>query len=116
MSCNVGHLGVGLKGRAMSLHVGQLVVCVNDAFSPCEYWRQAVQSLPKLHGIYTIRHTREAHGLIGLCFHEIRSPHAHFSEGYVEPAFNSKNFRPVKRTSIEIFEKLLAPVDLVEVV
>src|SRR5712672_4450910 len=80
MSCNVGHLGVGLKGRAMSLHVGQLVVCVNDAFSPCEYWRQAVQSLPKLHGVYTIRHTREAHGLIGLCFHEIRSPHAHFSE------------------------------------
>jgi len=34
--------------------------------------------------------------------------HAHFLEGFVEAAFNSQNFRPVKRTSIEIFERLLA--------
>jgi hypothetical protein len=107
------HVG-GQRGRTMSLHVGQQVVCINDTFSPCEYWRAAVQSLPVLHGIYTIRHMREAHGLLGLCFYEIRSPHAHFSEGYVEPAFNSQKFRPVKRTSIEIFEKLLAPVDQFE--
>src|SRR3981081_3882846 len=98
----------------MSFQAGQLVVCVNDTFSPCEYWRQAGQSPAKLQVIYTIRPMREAGGLIGLCFYEIRSPHAHFSEGYVEPAFNSKNFRPVKRTSIEIFEKLLAPVDQFE--
>jgi hypothetical protein len=44
-----------------------------------------------------------------LCFYEIVSPRAQFSEGYVEPAFNSKNFWPVKRTSIEFFEKFLAP-------
>ena len=98
----------------MSLYVGQQVVCVNDVFSPCPVWRAAVTSLPVLHGIYTIRHIREAHGLIGLCFHEIISPPRDFSEGYVEPAFNSKNFRPVKRTSIEVFQTLLVPTKLLE--
>ena len=98
----------------MSFHVGQQVVCINDVFSPCEYWRAAVSAFPKLHGIYTIRHMREAHGLLGLCFYEIVSAPADFSEGFVEPAFNSKNFRPVKPTSITVFERLLAPVDLVE--
>jgi len=99
----------------MSLDVGQQVVCVNDVFSACPYWRAAVTAFPVLHGIYTIRHIREAHGLIGLCFHEIVSPHRDFAEGYVEPAFNSRNFRPVKRTDIEIFKKLLVPADLLEV-
>jgi hypothetical protein len=93
----------------MSFHIGQQVVCINDVFSSCPYWRSAVSAFPKLHMIYTIRHMREAHGLLGLCFYEIVSPRAQFSEGYVEPAFNSKNFRPVKRTSIAVFEKLLAP-------
>ena len=98
----------------MSLHVGQQVVCINDVFAPCPYWRAAVSAFPKLNGIYTIRHMREAHGLIGLCFYEIVSPLAEFSEGFVEPAFNSRNFRPVKPTSIAVFKKLLAPTDLVE--
>jgi hypothetical protein len=91
----------------MNFDVGQQVVCVNDAFSPCPYWRRAVSALPKLGMVYTIRSIREAHGLIGLCFFEIVSPHAHFSEGYVEPAFNSKNFRPVRHTSIAVFEEIL---------
>jgi hypothetical protein len=98
----------------MSLHVGQQVVCINDAFSPCEYWRAALSAFPRLHGIYTIRHMREARGLLGLCFDEIVSPPQDFSEGFVEPAFNSKNSRPVKPTSIVAFERLLAPADLVE--
>jgi hypothetical protein len=98
----------------MSLHVGQQVVCINDAFSPCEYWRAALSAFPRLHGIYTIRHMREAHGLLGLCFHEIVSPPAEFSEGFVEPAFNSKNFRPAKPTRIAVFARLLVPADLVD--
>jgi hypothetical protein len=104
----------------MSFDVGQQVVCVNDAFSPCPYWRRAVSALPKLGMVYTIRSIREAHGLIGLCFFEIVSPHAHFSEGYVEPAFNSKNFRPVRPTSIAVFEEILqdapAPAGATELV
>ncbi len=95
----------------MSFAVGQQVVCVNDVFSSCAYWRAALTAFPRLNGIYTIRHMREAHGLLGLCFYEIVSPPAQFSEGFVEPAFNSKNFRPVRATSIEVFRKLLAPVD-----
>lgn len=98
----------------MSFHIGQQVVCISDVFSPCPYWRAAVRAFPRRHGIYTIRHMREAHGLLGLCFHEIMSPPADFAEGFVEPAFNSKNFRPVKPTSIAIFDKLLAGADLVE--
>src|SRR4051794_16086747 len=89
----------------MTLFVGQQVVCINGVFSACPYWREAVTAFPALHGIYTIRDMRAVHGLIGLCFYEIVSPKRHFSEGFVEPAFNSRNFRPVKRTSIEIFEK-----------
>ena len=99
----------------MSFHIGQQVVCINDVFSPCEYWRAAVSAFPKLHGIYTIRHMREAHGLLGLCFYEIVSPPAHFSEGFVEPAFNSKNFRPVTRTSIEDLKRLLVPARRLEI-
>jgi hypothetical protein len=95
----------------MSLHVGQLVICINDVFSPCPYWRSSVSAFPRLKGIYTIRSIREAHGLVGLCFYEIVSPPRQFAEGFVEPAFNSKNFRPAKKTSIEVFEKLLRPAD-----
>jgi hypothetical protein len=95
----------------MSFDVGQLVVCINDVFSPCQYWRSSVTAFPKLNGIYTIRSVREAQDLIGLCFHEIVSPPRQFAEGFVEPAFNSKNFRPVKKTSIEVFERLLRPAD-----
>jgi hypothetical protein len=98
----------------MGWHVGQRVVCINDVFSPCAYWRRAVSAFPRLRAIYTIRNIREAHGLIGLCFYEIVSPPAQFSEGFVEPAFNSKNFRPVRRTNIDAFTKLLAPTDLVD--
>jgi hypothetical protein len=104
----------------MSFDFGQQVVCVSEAFSPCPYWRRAVSALPKRGMVYTIRSIREAHGLIGLTFFEIVSPHAHFSEGYVEPAFNSKNFRPVRRTSIAVFEEILqdapAPADATELV
>jgi hypothetical protein len=95
---------------AMSFHIGQQVVCISDRFSPEPRWRQAVRALPKLHMIYTIRDMREVHSLLGLCFFEIVNRRARFAEGYVEAAFNSKKFRPVKRTSIEVFEKLLAPV------
>jgi hypothetical protein len=52
---------------------------------------------------------REVGDLLGLMFYEMQSPRAQFAEGFVEPAFNSRNFRPAKRTSIEAFTKLLVP-------
>jgi hypothetical protein len=100
----------------MSFQVGQQVVCVNEKFSDDKYWRQTVREFPKLRSVYTIREIRDGGNLVGFCFYEIKNPIALFAAGYLEPAFNVKNFRPVKKTSIEIFEKLLAPADLLETV
>ena len=93
----------------MGFQIGRQVVCVSDRFSPEPHWRRAVRAFPKPHMIYTIRDMREVDDLLGLCFFEIVNRHGRFAEGYVEAAFNSRNFRPVKPTSIEVFEKLLAP-------
>jgi hypothetical protein len=57
-----------IEDTAMSLHVGQQVVCINDVFSPCPYWRRAVRAWPKLGVVYTIRNMREVQELVGLCF------------------------------------------------
>ena len=93
----------------MSYHVGQQVVCVNDRFSPNPGWRQTVRAFPVRNGVYTIREIHCEPPLVGFCFYEIVNPRTWFAIGYGEPAFNCKNFRPVKPTSIEVFEKLLAP-------
>jgi hypothetical protein len=99
----------------MSFHVGQQVVCVDERFSDHEGWRRAVRSFPKLHGIYTIREIIEDDSLFAFCFFEIPNPPAPFVNGFLEPAFNSSNFRPVKKTNIEILERLLVPAGRVEV-
>jgi hypothetical protein len=103
------------RSTAMSFHVGQQVVCVSERFSDEEHWRASVRTFPKLHAVYTIREIIVGDVLVGFCFHEFSNPRAHFRNGFHEPAFNSRNFRPVRKTSIEIFEKLLAPRDLVGV-
>jgi hypothetical protein len=64
---------------------------------------------PIRYAIYTIREIHVEGPLTGFCFHEIVNPCTLFAAGYGEPAFNSRNFRPVKPTSIEVFERLLAP-------
>ncbi len=95
----------------MSFHIGQQVVCINDEFSPDPHWRRTVRTFPFLHGIYTIREIHVEPPLVGFCFYEFGNPRSWFGIGYAEPAFNCRNFRPVKKTNIEAFEKLLAPVD-----
>jgi hypothetical protein len=97
----------------MTFHVGQQVVCVNDNFSPRVAWRRTVRTFPRLHAVYTIRGICHSGGLVGLYFCEIENPPALFGDGLAEAAFNSRNFRPVRKTSIDIFEKLLAPLDSV---
>ena len=94
----------------MSFDIGQQVVCVDVDFSREPTWRSAVRKFPKLKSVYTIRDMRVEGDLIGLCFHEIINARANFASGYVEAAFDSRKFRPLQRTSIEVFEKLLAPV------
>ena len=101
----------------MSFQIGQQVVCVSDRFSTDAFWRQSVKTLPRLGSIYTIREICEGSGLqqgiIGFCLYEIVNPRAYFPRNgelvLLEPAFDSKHFRPVKRTSIDVFERLLAP-------
>ena len=97
-------------GAYVSFSIGQQVVCVDVNFSREPTWRSAVRNFPKLSGVYTIRDMRVEGELIGLCFLEIINARASFSSGYVEAAFDSRKFRPLRRTSIEVFEKLLAPV------
>ncbi len=101
----------------MSFHIGQQVVCVSSRFSSHPYWRSTVRAFPALGGIYTIREIvqgrGEQQGVIGFHLYEITNPLAHF-DGYAEkeePAFDSRHFRPMRPTSIEVFEKLLAPVE-----
>jgi hypothetical protein len=93
----------------MSFHIGQRVVCVSTNFSREPYWRRTVRMFPQLNGIYTIRSMRTVDDLVGLCFEEMINPCANFKEGYVEAAFDSRRFRPVRTTNIDVFKALLVP-------
>ena len=94
----------------MSFYIGQQVVCVDVNFSREPTWRGAIRKFPKLKNVYTIRDMRAEGELVGLCFEEIINARANFSSGRVEAAFDSRKFRPLRRTSIEVFERLLVPV------
>ncbi len=100
----------------MDFHIRQHVICICDRWSYEPTWRAAVHTFPKLGGIYTIRDICDRLGTIGLMFEEIRHEPAWFCVGLVEPAFNAKRFRPVKKSNIGIFKKMLAPApkDLVD--
>jgi hypothetical protein len=93
----------------MDFYVGQRVVCVCVNFSKEPVWRSVVRVFPELGSVYTIRSICAAGDLIGFCFEEFCNPPGHFSRGFVEPAFDSRRFRPVRTTSIEVFRKLLVP-------
>jgi len=105
---------------AMSFQIGQQVICISNRFSANPYWRRAVCTFPQLNSIYSIREIHEGWGsqigLIGFCFDGIINPTAYFSRGQeevlLEPAFNSKHFRPVKPTNIDVFKSLLIPREL----
>jgi hypothetical protein len=100
-----------LEGAAMSFQVGQQVICISDDWLPNELWRRTVRTFPQVNSIYTIREIHYGSKLFGFCFYEFVNPRAHFKNGYHEPAFKSQNFRPVRKTSIDLFEKLLVPAD-----
>ena len=91
----------------MHFDIGQRVVCVDVNFSHEPLWRSCVSAFPRLNSIYLIRDIRTAHELVGLCFDEIMNASADFAEGYVEAAFDSRRFRPVRSTNVEIFKALL---------
>jgi hypothetical protein len=93
----------------MHFSIGQHVVCVDTNFSHEPVWRRCVRAFPRLNSIYLIRDIRKVHELVGLCFQEIENASAEFAEGYVEAAFDSRRFRPVRTTNVEMFKALLTP-------
>jgi hypothetical protein len=100
----------------MDFYIGQRVVCISDRFSDEPSWRAAVCTFPKLGSVYTIRDICHRVDLVGLLLEEIWHEPAWFCVGFVEPAFNIKHFRPLRKTNVDIFKKMLepAPNDLVE--
>jgi hypothetical protein len=95
--------------NAMDFQIGQHVICICDQWSHEPTWRPAVHTFPKLRGIYTIRDICDREGVIRLMFEEIWHKPAMFCVGPAEPAFNAKRFRPLKKSNIEIFKKMLEP-------
>jgi hypothetical protein len=92
----------------MTFQIGQQVVCVEVDFWRNPAWRRKVHLVPQRHMVYTIRDICEENGLIGLYLDEIINPLASFSNGMDEPAFLSTRFRPAIKTSLAVFEKMLA--------
>jgi hypothetical protein len=93
----------------MDFHIGQHVICICDRWSNEPTWRAAVHTFPKLGGIYTIRDICPRVDVVGLVFEEIWHEPAWFCVGLVEPAFNIKRFRPVRKSNIDLFKKMLEP-------
>jgi len=91
----------------MHFSIGQRVVCVDANFSHEPVWRSCVRAFPRRNSIYLIRDIRKVHELVGLCFEEIVNASADFAEGHVEAAFDSRRFRPVRTTNVEMFKALL---------
>ena len=88
----------------MAFHVGQQVVCIRDD------WRYLYigEVAPIKGSIYTIRKIRDRVEKTWLLFEEFSNP---VRRGLREPGFDANFFRPVRTTSIEIFERLLKPVE-----
>jgi len=95
----------------MSFHVGQHVVCVCVNFSRESIWRGTIRVFPKLNRIYAIRSMRRVDDVTGLCFEEMVHPPSDFAEGFVEPAFDSRRFRPVRTANIDILREFLVPLN-----
>lgn len=89
--------------------VGQKVVYVDDAETgDLRIWPGKVT--PELNAVYTIREIHWWEGACGFLLEEITNPVSDVFEA--EPGFLARRFRPVveRKTSIEIFQRMLSPV------
>ena len=92
--------------------IGQQVVCTYDG--PWYDYRSHIESAtnnPRCGMIYTIRgfYTPPVE-LLGLLFEEIPNPpYDCGSHGMREASFDSRHFRPVKKTRIDVFTARLNP-------
>jgi hypothetical protein len=93
-----------------NFHVGQQVVCVDDAYRDLG-WRN-VPNRPVKGRVYTVREVLlyeyfDFGAKPALRLHEIINPEFDWIEGRCEIAFGFARFRPVRKTSIEVFERML---------
>ncbi len=84
--------------------VGQQVACIHDG-----PWKGGWETdrCPVYGGIYTIREVVPHLDTIGLTFEEIVNIPCPL--GHIECIFQWDNFKPIKKTDISIFKKLLSP-------
>lgn len=86
--------------------VGQMVVCIDDEWSPPDPGKRVRERDPICGMIYTIRDIGEhANGDMCLLFEEIRH-----GEPRGEPAYPAGAFRPVKSTNIDKLREVVAPI------
>ena len=92
--------------------VGDMVVCINEnVLNP--YYKNLTTIYPKLNNIYTIREILiDIDGLV--CYRLEELPDQ--SLVMYDVVWEAVCFRPVKKTSIEVFEKLIEsiPTDILE--
>lgn len=90
-----------------SFYVGQVVVCIDDSGF---YSDAPGETYPKKGGVYTVREVRPDEDGAGLLLAEIVNPQFEWINGNVgEVAFRVRRFRPAKTTSLDVFERMLAP-------
>lgn len=88
--------------------VGQKVVCVKRVSWMLHANPRVL--CPNVGQVLTIRSMQMTHcGRLGLRFEEIVNPPRDYAEGFQECCFLKDGFRPVTRTSIAIFQAMLAP-------
>jgi len=93
------------------LRIGQQVVCIRSTgwSTPEGVAPPPGVIIPEAKRIYTIRGAYDYGFMLGLCFEEIVNKTFPCTGYGGEPHFDAAAFRPCKTTSIEIFQKLLAP-------
>lgn len=85
-------------------HVGMKVVCVHT-FNTL---RLPGETYPVVGNVYTIRDIQPHAEQIGLRLEEIINP-LYYNDDTQDCIFSSIRFRPVTKTSIDIFTAMLAP-------
>lgn len=86
----------------MSFAPGDEVVCVAE-----RAWNdKRLVAWPVRDGHYIVRAVQSFDKGDGLLLNEIVNPALSYLQGVAEPTFHVRNFRPVKRESIELFRAM----------
>lgn len=88
-------------------HIGQLVVCIDDSHNPNRLHLSHDETIPTKGMIYTIRGFLETPSGVGVYLEEIINKPKMYAQGMLEVAFRQERFRPIQKTSIEVFTAIL---------